>query len=246
MVLADMAKLKLKISQDVSGCDRLFEMAYDKFECSLSIKSNDYNALIRWGNALCEQAASKAAMGDTVQANMLYSLAGEKYTKAHAIKGDDRDVMFNWGNQLRNRAKILVQRGELEEAETQLADAAQRYRTCMLLPRKGNDQLTLDTLINWGCGWLALARVRHALPRQLDDVSNCFDQARLQFMKAAALVKRGGLFESQPESAKKYLDLLSYNMRCLSIVHERCVQVTEDSNDSPVSPDIDFYECDDL
>jgi len=199
--------------------------------------------LIRWGNTLCEQASSKAILGDLAQANMLYSFAGEKYSKAHGIKKDDRDVLFNWGNQLRNRAKILLQRGELEEAEAQLWQAVQRYRTCMLLPRKGNDQLTLDTLINWGCGWLALARVRHVLRRPLEDVSNCFDQARLQFMKAAALVKRGSLFEGQPGQAKKYLDILSYNLRCLTAVQERCLKPT---GDSPATSEVyvDFMECD--
>eukprot|EP00005_Dracoamoeba_jomungandri_P004099 CAMPEP_0174253460 /NCGR_PEP_ID=MMETSP0439-20130205/2820_1 /TAXON_ID=0 /ORGANISM="Stereomyxa ramosa, Strain Chinc5" /LENGTH=881 /DNA_ID=CAMNT_0015334497 /DNA_START=180 /DNA_END=2825 /DNA_ORIENTATION=- len=217
-----LAKLHYKRG-DTEVVDTHFESAYEKFECCLSINPTNYKALMSWGNGLCEQAAIKEITeesdldkGISSVANHLYSLANDKYRCGYSFSPKNRDIVFNWSNQLRKQANHNINTRQFSFAETLLNESLKNNMMIMELPRKKTDILILDNLINWGCGILSLSKLKFLQGCETEEILKLLEEGKLQFMKAAALLKRGGLMKNEPEKMKRYINILSYNLKCIN------------------------------
>jgi len=213
-VLADLAGLMLKVKQDRSESDRLFQVAYDKFACSLALRRDDPKALNRWGNALCEQAALIGLLGEMVNMEegcRLYDSAGQKYKRASELEPSDALILYNWGNQLRNLAKLQMKIGKDADAEKSLTLALGKYRACCILRK--NDPLTLDAHINWGCALLGIGKLKKG-----KDSISFYEQARQLFLAAGKLSKYGGIVEN--ERRIEYEKIVEYNIEFINSLRE--------------------------
>jgi len=198
--------------------DRLFAEAYDKLSVCLRLDRNDHKALDRWANALCDHATVLLSLlpGEYTRPSQLLSVAAQRYKAAFRLQPHNRNVLFNWGNSLRKHAHIYENLANVRDSENLLREAMTKYQTCTRLPReKKRDTLIIDTLINWGCALLALSRL------EVDkEVATCHvENAKKQFLRAAAVIKCEGLFERDNQQKQSYHAILSYNMAYIAALH---------------------------
>jgi tetratricopeptide (TPR) repeat protein len=218
-VFAELAVLRTQQgSAALPEVDRLFGEAYDKLSVCLRLDSNDHKALDRWGNALCEHATALLTLlpGEFARPGQLLGAAAQRYRAAHRLQPHNRDVLYNWGNGLRKHARIHEELGALADSEKLLREAMTKYEACTRLPReKKRDTLIVDTLINWGCALLALSRLE-ANNDRLADAAKDAENARKQFLRAAAVIKCEGLFERDGKQKRSYHAILAYNLACIA------------------------------
>jgi hypothetical protein len=110
-------------------------------------KNSRASALNNWGNALSDQAKTKAGL----EADALFIAAGEKYAAALAIKSDKHEALFNWGAALMDWAK--TKKGL--RAEELFKAASEKYSAALAV--KPDDY---DSLYNWGNGLLGWAKIK--------------------------------------------------------------------------------------
>lgn len=218
-VFAELAVLRARQgSAALPEVERLFGEAYDKLSVCLRLDRNDHKALDRWGNALCEHATSLLSLlpAEYTRPDQLLGTAAQRYKAAHRLQPHNRNVLYNWGNGLRKHARIHEDMGKLRDAENLLREAMSKYESCTRLPReKKRDTLIVDALINWGCALLALSRIEASTDRSADAVKDV-ENAKKQFLKAAAVIKCEGLFDRDGKQKRSYQSILAYNMACIA------------------------------
>lgn len=222
-VFAELAVLRAQQgSAALSEVDHLFNEAYDKLSVCLRLDRNDHKALDRWGNALCEHAMSLLSLlpTDYARPGQLLGTAAQRYKAAHRLQPQNRNVLYNWGNGLRKHARIQEALDNLRDAENLLREAIAKYEACTRLPReKKRDTLIVDALINWGCALLALSRIEAHTDRAAEAAADV-ENAKKQFLRAAAVIKCEGLFESDGKQKQSYHAILAYNVACIAALQK--------------------------
>ena len=94
-------------------------------------------ALNNWGNALSDQAKTKAGE----EADRLFEEAGRKFAEALRLKADDHEALSNWGAALSDQAKAKAG----EEADRLLEEAGRKFAEVLRL--KPDYHVALN---NWG------------------------------------------------------------------------------------------------
>jgi len=100
--------------------DQRFNEAYAQYQHALEVYHKMHEALNHWGNALTDQADTKAGL----DAEALYLEAADKYKRALIIKPKFADAYYNWGIALGKMAKS----GPAEKAEQIVDESIDKYR----------------------------------------------------------------------------------------------------------------------
>ena len=137
----------LAMTKEGDDAEKLFSLAFEKYEAALKIKPDKHEALYNWGSALCDLAKTKE--GD--DAEKLFSLAFEKYEAALKIKPDKHEALNNWGTTL----SYLARMKEGKEAEDLLKQSIEKYEGALeIKPDKH------EALYNWGTTLSDLAKMK--------------------------------------------------------------------------------------
>ncbi|HJH30645.1 MAG TPA: hypothetical protein C5S50_00260, partial [Methanosarcinaceae archaeon] len=140
--LSDIAKIK-----DGDEAEKLFNLAFEKYEAALNIKPDKHEALNNWGNALYYLAKIK----DGDEAEKIFKLAFEKYEAALKINPDYHETLYNWGIALSDLAKIK----DGDEAEKLFKLAFEKYEAALKINPDYH-----EALYNWANVLSDLAKIK--------------------------------------------------------------------------------------
>ncbi|MDP3000885.1 MAG: AAA family ATPase [Bryobacterales bacterium] len=154
-------------------------------------------ALNNWGNALADQAKTKAGE----EADRLFGEAGRKFAEALRLKSDLHQALNNWGNALFRQAKTKAG----EEADRLFEEAGRKYAEALRL--KPDYCVALN---NWGAALIDQAKRKGG-----EEAGERLREAREKLLEAERIRAGAGAFnlaciealQGNPSEAVRWLNI---------------------------------------
>ena len=125
----------------------LYDQAFSKFQKTVKIKPDFYNAYYNWGVALSNIAEKEL----NIEKESLYQQSFEKFGKVIELKPDKYEAYYNWGNHLAKLSDIKSG----EEAELLLHQAFEKYQKSVEIKHDYH-----EAYYNWGTYLSKLADIK--------------------------------------------------------------------------------------
>jgi len=229
------------LKTSVKDAERLFEQAYEKFNSCLTIKPDNYQTLVMWGDGLCSQVThflsntpnppTPSSHKSAPHVNSLFREAQERYQRAYQINPHYPATLFNWGNLNAQFASLKLEESCKTEAENMLRFSGELYQKCLCCysvpsnptstqgSKETQDESQQnpepDVLINWGRALVRLSELKKYHQRERKEL---LSQASELFLRAELKSKGSGCYGMACVSALvgQKLDCQDWLTRCTS------------------------------
>ncbi len=134
-------------AENGDGADRLFALAYQKYDAALRIKPDMCEAFSNWGTALAGQARLRAG----AEADILFKQACEKFAAAIKVKPDLCEAQNNWGTALADQARLRAG----AEADILFKQACEKFAAAIRVKPDLH-----ESLLSWGDALATQARAK--------------------------------------------------------------------------------------